>query len=145
MQIKKWNFKFEVFFFGKMLNFIPILIFLTEYKDTKENRKTQNYKQSWATRETCEINKQWTPQSKLRGSWMTKHQFWALNSDICKVVADPKNWSPHHCCHELLLPRPALKPRKWEEPTTSPRTMQKRTNFRRQSYTRRHRSFYGQS
>ena len=35
----------------KMLNFILILNFLTEYRDNKENRKTQNYEQSWATRE----------------------------------------------------------------------------------------------
>lgn len=35
-----------LFFFGKMLNFILILNFLTEYRDNKENRKTQNYEQS---------------------------------------------------------------------------------------------------
>ena len=128
-----------------MLNYITIFKYLTKYRENKETERPKITTKTNLQRKTTKSNKQKIPEDKLRGSQTMKHQFRVQNSNICKVAADPKNWSPHLCCHELLLPRPALKPQKWEQPINSPRTMQKRTNFRRSSYTRWHRSFYWQS
>lgn len=89
-----------------MLNFISIFNFRQNTKII-EKQKDQNLQtKTKLQRKIGETNKQIKkPHNKLRGSWLTKHQFQAWISDICKVSADSKYGSLHCCCHELILLR----------------------------------------